>query len=236
MEPAVYLSAFMAGLMGSGHCFAMCGGIAGSLGALGTQSGKMGAWVSALWFNSGRLLSYATLGGLTAGVLGLLGRLSQLEMIGRGLRLFTVVLIALIGLRFLFSWQALGFAERGGAVLWKQIAPAAAKAAGRPGGAGRLLLGMFWGYLPCGLVYTLLLTAASTGKASAGALTMLAFGLGTLPSMLGLTLAAPSLAGLLADRIFRRFVGIALLILAAWMGYTLLLSPMEHAHHMAASA
>jgi hypothetical protein len=103
-------------------------------------------------------------------------------------------------------------------------------------GAGRILLGLSWGFLPCGLVYTVLLTAASTGQVLTGAFAMLAFGLGTLPSMLGLTLAAPGMASLLADRSFRRFIGIALLILAAWMAYTLVFpSAMNHAHHMAAS-
>jgi len=235
LEPAVWLSSFMAGLMGSGHCFAMCGGIAGSLGALGT--GKSNAVRAALVFNLGRLFSYALLGGLAAGALAVFGQFAQIQALGRGLRLFTVFLVALIGLRFLFSWQGLAFIERGGSWLWKRISPIAMKAAGTPHGGGRLLLGLTWGFLPCGLVYTVLLTAASTGQVVTGSLAMLAFGLGTLPSMLGLTLAAPGLASLLSDRTFRRFVGIALLILAAWMGYTLVFSAhLEHVQHMAGSA
>jgi uncharacterized protein len=65
-----------------------------------------------------------------------------------------------------------------------------------------------------------LLTAASTANAAAGASVMLAFGAGTLPSMLGLTLAAPALASVLKDRDFRRFIGFSLVLLAAWMFFS----------------
>jgi sulfite exporter TauE/SafE len=50
---------------------------------------------------------------------------------------------------------------------------------------------------------------------------MLAFGLGTLPSMLGLTLAAPALASVLRDIQFRRFIGLSLILLAAWMVFSI---------------
>ena len=54
-------------------------------------------------------------------------------------------------------------------------------------------LGLLWGWLPCGLVYSALVTALASGSAASGALMMLAFGLGTLPNLL--------LAGLLAARL-----------------------------------
>jgi sulfite exporter TauE/SafE len=81
------------------------------------------------------------------------------------------------------------------------------------------MLGMSWGFLPCGLVYTMLLTAASMGHFVNGALVMLAFG--TLPSMLGLTLAAPSLASFLDDRWTRRAIGASMVLLAAWSLFVL---------------
>jgi len=233
LDPAVWLTAFMAGLLGSGHCFAMCGGIAGSLGVLTAAGRGPSTTRAALDFNIGRLISYGLLGACGAGLLGFAAELTQWRALGQLLRLVTALMVALIGLRFLFNWPGLDILERMGAKLWNKVYPWAARAGTRQDGVGRLMLGMCWGLLPCGLVYTMLLTAASTGRLIAGVTTMLAFGLGTLPSMLGLALAAPGLTMLLGDRSFRRFVGFSLILLALWMVFTLVFAgpPAMHASH-----
>ena len=228
----LWLTAFMAGLLGSGHCFAMCGGIAASLGVAGLgnpASGRAGPgnagkgrYLSeiaskALLFNLGRILGYAIAGALTALLLGSFSHRDGLQWLAVLLRGMTGLLVLLIGIRFLFDWRGLDVIERFGARLWPRVMPLAVRFASSPDGTSRLMLGLCWGFLPCGLVYTLLLTAASTANAAAGASVMLAFGLGTLPSMLGLTLAAPALATVLKDRDFRRFIGFSLVLLAAWM-------------------
>ena len=228
LDPAVLTTAFLAGLLGSGHCFGMCGGIAAGLGAMSKGRGV----VPALQFNLARLLSYAALGLIAATVLG---GVSNLVPIGRWLRILTAVMILLIGLKFLFDFRGIEFIERGGAGLWKKIMPFAMKAGGRQDALGRLLLGACWGFIPCGLVYTVLMTAASTANPVSGALTMLAFGSGTLPSMLGLTVAAPALSSFLEDRTVRRLIGFALVILAVWtlvmMWGAMTQGQMSHAHH-----
>ena len=216
LEPAVLVAAFMAGLLGSGPCFAMCGGIAGSLGAL-SGVGNRSLALPAIQFNFGRLLGYAVLGALAGGMLGAAGEIAALKPLGRWLRGFTAAMILLIGLRFLLDWRGLDVIERGGAGLWRRIMPFAVRAGRRHDWLGRTGLGICWGFLPCGLVYTVLLTAASTGSAAGGAATMFTFGMGTLPAMLGLTMAAPALQTFLADRLMRRIVGFSLVILAAWM-------------------
>ena len=221
MDPALWIAAFLTGFMGSGHCFAMCGGIAGSMGALTGRVRGKNALAAAVQFHLGRLLSYAMLGACAGGLVGVAGQIAQMHTIGRWLRLATSVMVALIGLRFLFNWQGLDFIEQSGGLLWKRISPWMMKTGNRRDGAGRLLLGLGWGLLPCGLVYTMLLTAGSTANVFSGSATMLAFGTGTLPAMLGLTLVAPGLAGLLSDRTFRAFVGFSLLVLALWMAFTL---------------
>lgn len=224
MDPALWIGAFLTGFMGSGHCFAMCGGIAGSVGALTGRVQGRNAVAAAVQFHLGRLLSYAMLGAFAGGLVAVAGQIAQMHTVGRWLRLATSVMVALIGLRFLFNWQGLDFIEQSGGLVWKRISPWMVKTSSRRDGAGRLLLGLGWGLLPCGLVYTMLLTAGSTGNALIGSATMLAFGMGTLPAMLGLTLLAPGLAGLLADRAFRAFVGFSLLVLALWMAVTLVLA------------
>jgi sulfite exporter TauE/SafE len=214
----VLATAFMAGLLGAGHCFGMCGGIAGGLGALATGRG---AWASALLFNGGRVLSYSLLGGLLAVTVGAAGEALGVPAWSRWLRLATGLLIAMVGLRFLFDWQGLARVERAGAGLWSRVAPLANRAAQHPGLPGRLALGLTWGFLPCGLVYTMLLTATSTGRFASGFLTMLAFGLGTLPALLGMTLWAPALTGFLQERSTRRLIGAGLLFVAAWTIFVL---------------
>jgi len=235
-DAAVWVAAFLAGLMGSGHCFAMCGGIAGGLGAVSAASGGGPAFRRALEFNLARLFSYTMLGAVAGAAVGLAAQLARLQTVGQGLRLVTAGMVALLGLRFLTGWSGLDLFERAGARIWRRVSPWAAKAARRGDGAGRLLLGLCWGLLPCGLVYTVLFTAAASGNALAGAWTMLAFGAGTLPAVLGMTLAAPGLAGLLSDRTFRRVAGLGLIILAAWMVWTVTgmgsaSGLVNHAHH-----
>jgi sulfite exporter TauE/SafE len=227
LDPAVLTTAFLAGLLGSGHCFGMCGGIAAGLGAM--SRGR--AVVPALQFNLARLASYAALGLIAATVLG---GLSGLLPFGRWLRMLTAVMILLIGLKFLIDFHGIEIIERGGAGLWKKIMPLALRAGNRQDAAGRLLLGACWGLVPCGLVYSVLMTAASTANALSGALTMLAFGAGTLPAMLGLTAAAPALSSFLEDRTVRRLIGFALVILALWtmvMTWNMGQAQMSHAHH-----
>jgi sulfite exporter TauE/SafE len=221
-DAAILVTAFLAGLLGSGHCFGMCGGIAGSLGALSGVGSRAPAW-PALQFNLGRLLGYAVLGALAAGILGAAGEIMALKPLGRWLRGLTALMVLLIGLRFLVDWRGLDVIEKGGAGLWRRIMPVAVRISQRHDWLGRLGLGVCWGFLPCGLVYTVLVTAASTGNALAGGATMLAFGAGTLPAMLGLALAAPALSLFLSDRFVRRFVGFSLVVLAAWMFMTLYL-------------
>ena len=228
IDPTVLSTAFLAGLLGSGHCFGMCGGIAAGLGAMSRGRGVM----PALQFNLARLASYAMLGLISAGILG---GLSGIAQAGRWLRLLTALMIFMIGLRFLFNFRGLELIERGGAGLWKKIMPIALRAGERQDWLGRVTLGLCWGFLPCGLVYTVLLTAASTGNPAGGALTMFVFGAGTLPAMVGLTIAAPALSAFLEDRAVRKVIGFALIVLALWTVATMWeMHPgqMNHADHV----
>jgi sulfite exporter TauE/SafE len=213
------MTAFFVGLLGSGHCFGMCGGIAAGLGSLPTKQDDTGAGnpprpSSAVLFNLGRVASYMLLGFAGAGLLGKAGVILDIPRWAMALRFLTAMMVLAIGLQFLLGWQLLAWLESAGAGIWRRIAPVAAKMSMVPGGGGRLLLGLCWGFLPCGLVYSVLLTASSTGNAISGSLVMLAFGIGTMPSMLGLSLAAPLIAVFLGDRLTRKFIGVALVLLA----------------------
>lgn len=238
IDISALFTAFFVGLLGSGHCFGMCGGIAAGLGSL-PGSGEQQASTkprasSAVLFNLGRLLSYACLGLISAWLFAKLGHALNVPRWSMILRFVTALMIFLIGLQFLLNWQTLAGIERMGAKVWKFILPIAVRASSLPGGTGRLLLGLCWGLLPCGLVYSVLLTASAAGSAIPGAVVMLAFGIGTLPSMLGMSLAAPTLAVLLNDKWSKKLMGAALVLLAV-LSVSLMVAKMQgkdtHQHH-----
>jgi len=218
LDISALFTAFFVGLLGSGHCFGMCGGIAAGLGSISVHTedseGTKPRATSALLFNFGRIVSYAALGLISAWILSRVGKVLNVPQWSMILRLLTALMIFLIGLQFLFNWQTLAGIERAGAKVWKYVLPLAVRASSMPGGSGRLLLGLCWGLLPCGLVYSVLLTASAASSPVAGALVMLAFGVGTLPSMLGMSLAAPTLAAMLSDKWTRKLMGAALILLA----------------------
>lgn len=187
-----FIALFIVGLLGAGHCAGMCGGI---VGALSLQSPRGGGVSVAVHFayNLGRIASYA-LAGLVAGMLGqLAGNLLALQ---HGLYLFASLMLIALGLYLLGLTQTLAWLEKGGQGVWRRIQPFTARFLPVRGVAQAFPLGLLWGWLPCGLVYSALTTALAAGSAGQGALLMLAFGLGTLPNLL--------LAGLLLAR-FRRF-------------------------------
>ena len=238
LDMSALLTAFFVGLLGSGHCFGMCGGIAAGLGSLTVNQGSEGQvkhrFMSAFLFNLGRILSYAILGIIAATILAGVGKVLNVPQWSMVLRFMTALMIFLIGVQFLFNWQTLAGIEKIGARVWKHVLPIAVKASSLPGGSGRLLLGLCWGLLPCGLVYSVILTASASGSAISGATVMFAFGLGTIPSMLGMSLAAPALAAMLSDQWTRKLMGAALILLAV-ISVSLMVVKMQgrggHQHH-----
>ncbi|NNE04519.1 MAG: sulfite exporter TauE/SafE family protein [Xanthomonadales bacterium] len=228
-EAPVLLTALMAGLLGSGHCLGMCGAIAGSAGGIGVSAGRMQVLKSALRFNLARIISYVLLGALSAFVLGSGGNALAVPGWGRALRIASSVLILLIGLQFLFNIALLQFIERAGGRLWARFRPSRVFSARPP--VRELLLGLSWGFLPCGLVYTMLLTAASTGRATHGALVMAVFGAGTLPSMLGVTLFSGVLHQIRTEPVIRRSIGAGLVLLAGWSFLIAVNTGNAHIHH-----
>ena len=194
----VLAAAFITGVLGSAHCFGMCGGISGlfavnaSVASLRTQVSK------AIMYNLGRILSYAILGGAVA----LLGKttVAFIPTITTPVRLASGILIILVGLQLAFGWRILAPLESAGAKLWNRIAPTAKGLVPVETATQALGLGLIWGWLPCGLVYSVLLLAATTTEPANGALVMAAFGLGTMPAMLATGLSASKLAQFMSGK------------------------------------
>ena len=190
MPESGLLTLFLVGLLGGTHCAGMCGGIVGAL-SLSAPGGR--PLTIHLAYNLGRIASYAVAGALAGAVGQAFGVLLPVQ---RGLYLLASLMLLAMGFYLLGAPRALAVVERGGQKLWARIQPATRRFMPVRGPAQALPLGMLWGWLPCGLVYSALTTALASGSAASGALLMLAFGLGTLPNLL--------LAGLLLAR-FRRF-------------------------------
>ena len=225
-------AALVAGLAASGHCIGMCGGIAGAL-AMRSPQGAAGTKLAlALAYNLSRITSYAVAGALA----GLLGRTLLHAVDVRPLSIAFRVLAGIIMLaaaaRLLFGWRLLDPLESAGSGLWRRIAPWAGRQ-GRSGGLGGAVgLGLAWGWLPCGMTYSMLLLAATTANVVMGAAVMLAFGLGTLPSMVTATVAFERMARLLSSRAtLRNVAGILLLGFGLWTAGNALWPGADHAAH-----
>jgi uncharacterized protein len=218
IEPGLWpllAAAAALGIGGSVHCVAMCGGIAA---AAGSRAQDHGAVQSGVLFNVGRVASYVGLGLLIGAIVGTaIGAVSArpMALVLRGL---AALLMLALGLQLLTGRDWLGL-ERLGARVWRRIQPLTGNALQLPGPARFFALGMLWGFLPCGLVYAALTLAATSGSASGGALTMLAFGAGTLPSMVATTLAGSVVMHRLGGRHARRIAGGLMIVFAAWTAF-----------------
>ena len=226
-------TAFIAGLAGSAHCFGMCGGMAGALGmrARMNATSPMQATSSASLYHVGRIGGYATVGAI-GGALGHSAHWAlQLARFESALRIVAGVLTLLIAIRILSRWNAFAPLERVGARLWMKVQPLAKRASGNDRWWGNLVIGLLWGWLPCGLVYSMVLMTMTTASVLQGAAVMLAFGLGTLPAMLSSSLLAGTLPKLSQRPWFRHATGTAMLLFGVWMiAAATLPMPAGHAH------
>lgn len=213
-------TALVTGFLGSAHCLGMCAGLSGVIAVgRGTAAGRAGFPIAAA-YNAGRVLSYAALGALV-GALG--GAFTDLiPALAGPVRLAGGLLIVLIGLQTAFRWRLLEPLERAGLRLWQRIQPYAQRLLPVTSAPRAVGLGLAWGLIPCGLVYSVLLLAATTADPLAGAATMVAFGIGTMPAMIATGLGALRLT---------RFAGksrIAAGLLIVLMGLATIAMPVRH--------
>lgn len=180
-EPG-YLAVFLIGLLGGTHCIGMCGGIVSALTV--QMPGSRPQWRLLLAYNAGRIAAYAA-AGAALGALGSVGLLLN-DVLPVQLALYVLANLMLVGLGLYLtgSTWALSFTEKIGQRLWRHIQPATRRFLPARSVAQALPLGVLWGFLPCGMVYSVLATALVSGSTLRGASLMLVFGLGTLPNLL----------------------------------------------------
>lgn len=200
------LPIFLVGLLGSVHCAGMCGGIVGALSvapAVRIQARPAHpAFSNVLAYNAGRIGSYMVAGALAGGAAAAAGAqaLTRLPALQAGAYWLANLMLVALGLYLMDAWRGLARLEQGGQLVWRRVQPLLRRV-GPLDGPGRILAaGALWGWLPCGMVYSVLVTAMLSGSALSGALVMLAFGLGTLPMLLGLGVLGARLRALLRQR------------------------------------
>ena len=236
------LTAMAAGFLGSVHCLGMCGGVSGVIAVAARSSPSHNStdvamtlaipitFVPAahafpapssnvLAFNAGRIASYAVAGAIAGSAGSLVG---QAWLVGSsfplraGLFVFANLMIVLTGLYLMGLPQMLAPLERAGGRIWQHLSPYTKRFLPMDSLPRAAAFGVLWGWIPCGLVYAMLLTAMSAANAGMGALTMLAFGIGTLPAMLSAGLMAGQLRRWTRDSRVRLASGTAVIALGLW--------------------
>lgn len=225
-EPGL-AAAFMLGLLGSSHCLVMCGGISAALG-MGASGSRRQFMI--LLFQLGRVVTYMLLG---AGLGTLIAAVTGLgEGLLPALRIVSGLLLIAMGLYVANWWAGLAWLENGGRIIWRRVEPYAKRRLPVSTSGDALAIGLLWGFLPCGLIYTALAWAGTAADWRQSALLMGTFGLGTLPSMLATGLAAEKLTRLLQRRGLRGVAGLLLVAAGLWTIW-IAVQHAEHAGHPA---
>lgn len=203
------MSAFLVGLLGGGHCIGMCGGIVSAVSMhLPNHNPKVSFLLA---YNTGRILSY-TLAGVVAGLIGASSFfLAHVLPIQHLLYFISSLILILLGLYLAGFWHGITAIENLGRALWMKLQPYSKRYIPVQNLKQAFVLGSIWGWLPCGLVYSVLIAAIATGRALNGGLLMFAFGLGTLPTLLAMGMTAIKLKAMLQNIWVRRASGLMVL-------------------------
>ena len=231
IEPTLVITALSIGFLGSTHCFAMCGGIASalSLSIPNAQQSNIRILFYQLLFGLGRISSYALAGFIFASFGNYLSQ--YLGHMGPVIfRTLAGLFIVLIGLYIADWWKVLVHLEHATNGLWRKISPAIGmlKPIDHPWKA--VAIGGIWGWLPCGMVYSVLIWSGTATEPVEGALIMLLFGLGTLPAVIATGSFALTLRQVFQNKTYRRAAGFLIILFGLWTA----LGPHflgEHAFH-----
>lgn len=212
-----YFSAFIIGILGSGHCLGMCGGITSMLTSALPKESSYPKTLLILGYNFGRILSYTLIGA----IVGFTGSVAA-KNIGiplAGLRIISAVFLILLGL-YIGQWLMwLNRIERFGKSIWKYLSPYSKHFIPVSSPRKAIGLGILWGWLPCGLIYSMLTWSLASGNVFSGALIMTFFGLGTLPALIIMSYSFMHAKTLLIHPTFRTIMALGLIIYGLYSLY-----------------
>jgi uncharacterized protein len=226
IDPVILFAAFLAGLTNVGHCLGMCGPIVAAMSVNPQHQPSFGQTLGLnLAYNAGRLSSYVIAGGLAGGVGLLLVNNPAGHYVQYGLAVLAALVMLGLGLYLLNARAVFPWLEQAGAGVWRFVAPLARTFYPFNTPMRGYIAGMLWGWLPCGLVYTALIFAMTAAHPVLGSIYLLAFGLGTLPNLLAMGLAAVKLRHLVNHPVVRTVaalvvIGYAVVMLVVVIGDT----------------
>jgi sulfite exporter TauE/SafE len=228
--------AFNLGLFSTLHCVGMCGGFLSTLMLASShgddkasQGEKRKILRSSFAYNFGRISSYS-IAGFIMGLFGFaLSELLAQYKIYMVLQILASLILIAIALNILGVFSLSTRLENIGTRLWKHIQPLAKGLLPVDSFGKAYLFGMVWGWLPCGMVYSALLFSLTTGSAFNGMLTMLFFGLGTLPAMISAGYFVDYLNQFRQHKQLRWFTAIVLIMIAVTLPLSMKLMP-KHQH------
>ncbi len=205
-------SAFIIGLLGGGHCIGMCGGLMGALSLAIPKELQHKKTLYLLLYNLGRVISYAIAGF----IFGLAGWALDQSPATDALRIIAALLLISMGLYLANWWSGLLKLEQAGQVIWRHVQPMTNKLIPIRKTSHALTLGLLWGWLPCGLVYSTVIWSASQGDALLSSALMFTFGIGTWPVLLASGFAAQGLTQFLQRKNVRSAAGLLIILYGIW--------------------
>ena len=221
-----YYGALIVGLLGSVHCLGMCGPLvvayalhnksADNAGQSGWGSWSLRGVAHHVAFHSGRILTYGLLGAIAAGLSGAAAvriffvQASGIMNIIGGLVLIVLALVVLKVLPFPEWLTSLSLSPES---FWGRRLPHLLRSQRM---AHKMMLGMAIGFLPCALSWAMVVTAAATQEPVRGGLTMVIFGVGTVPLLL-LTGVSAHLVSLRMRFLGERLAAITIIVMGVVM-------------------
>jgi sulfite exporter TauE/SafE len=182
MSDPLIAMGFTTGLLGAGHCIGMCGGLVGALSLSAT--GRRGGWSFHLLYNAGRLVTYTLIGALVGWLGSALAYTDRFHTITRTLLVASDLFIILVGFGTAGLFAGLNIARLDFPGPLRAMTKAVQRLHQLPPALAALPLGLLFGFLPCGYLYAVAITAAQSADVTTGALMLLAFGIGTVPALL----------------------------------------------------
>jgi len=181
-EPLITM-AFLTGLLGSGHCIGMCGGLVAALSL--SETGKQGGIFFQLLYNTGRITTYSGIGWLVGWLGSAFAYANTLAGLTRALLIGSDIFVIVLGLGSagLFTFLKVNVMQLEFPGPVKRLTGLVAKLKKLPPALAALPLGLIMGFLPCGFLYAMIIAAGQSAEPTNGALMMLSFGLGTLPAL-----------------------------------------------------
>ncbi|GAB1265000.1 sulfite exporter TauE/SafE family protein [Aurantivibrio infirmus] len=215
----IYMSAFGIGLLGGMHCIGMCGGISSALGFALESNSRWKRLSILLSYNIGRLFTYSLLGFFVGYASHQISTHAHHEIMPHDIKLARIIagfLLIAMSLYLAGWWYGLRWLEKIGQLFWKRIQPFAQKLLPVKNFPQAFALGILWGWLPCGLIYSALAYSATQNHPLVSAATMLSFGLGTLPAVLTSGIFAVKIKQLLQKKNLRFVFAGFLFVFGLW--------------------